>query len=241
MRSGDKRAWRRFEAPQRRRPIFSRDLPLTDRVGGELSNRRRYDRMGSASSMCAWLILRQTPHQGETGCVLGGSPVTYREIENDKGFDSQTLVTKAKKSTRFPQGGRKTAETYQEVAEWGKQARAASLANSYWNQELAGPIGSSSVERSIAEKDEKRVFHRDFHSLSKNFAPTPEPSNLHSPRVENQSDNSSALPSSTPWNPSGWEQLKYFVEARRQFLRAERDEETRREVAVEKAPEVRPR
>ena len=113
---------------------------------GGLIDRHHYDQRGSAIWRYARLILRQTHQQEDTGWVLGGSPVTYREIEEETGFHSRTLerwmrtlrsngyietravaagivvqATKAKKSTRFPQEVRKTAEGLREVADKGTQ------------------------------------------------------------------------------------------------------------------------
>jgi hypothetical protein len=144
---------------------------------GGLIDQRHYDRMGSAIWLYAWLILRQTHQHDDTGWVLGGSPVTYREIEEETGFRSRTLerwmrtlrsngyietrtvaagivvqVTKAKKSTRFPQGVRKSAERLREVADRGTQTGFVRPANQHSNQELTGQISSSSIEESIEKK-----------------------------------------------------------------------------------------
>jgi hypothetical protein len=48
-------------------------------------------RMGSAIWLYGWLVLRQTHQTGTTGWVLGGAPVTYREIEGETGFNRRTL------------------------------------------------------------------------------------------------------------------------------------------------------
>jgi len=144
---------------------------------GSLIDRRHYDRMGSAIWLYAWLILRQTHQQEDTGWMLGGSPVTCREIEEETGFHSRTLerwmrtlrrngyieiravaagvvvqVTRAKKSTRFPQGGRKTAEGLREVADKGTQPASANRHNGHENHGVARGIDSSSVERSIEQR-----------------------------------------------------------------------------------------
>ena len=271
-----------WNAPREARHFFGESAANGDRVRGKdyniglrggLIDRRHYDRMGSAIWLYAWLILRQTHQQEDTGWVLGGSPVTYREIEEETGFHSRTLerwmrtlrrngyietravasgivvqVTKAKKSTRFPQGLRKSAERLREVADGCTQSLCESPANSTSNQELAQPIDRISLERSI-EKDEKQVFHRDFHSPSKNFASTPQRPDKPTSFKENQTGKTAASSSARPQPPRqpqpeylpNWEQLKYLVEARRQLMRAERDEEIRRELAVGKGPEVRRR
>jgi len=58
---------------------------------GVLFEARHYERMGSAVWLYAWLVLRQTHQTGETGWVLGGAPVSYREIEEETGFNVRTL------------------------------------------------------------------------------------------------------------------------------------------------------
>jgi len=58
---------------------------------GVLFEARHYERMGSAVWLYAWLVLRQTHQTGETGWVLGGAPISYREIEEETGFNLRTL------------------------------------------------------------------------------------------------------------------------------------------------------
>jgi hypothetical protein len=58
---------------------------------GVLFEERHYARMGSAIWLYGWLVLRQTHQTGSTGWVLGGAPVTYREIECETGFNRRTL------------------------------------------------------------------------------------------------------------------------------------------------------
>jgi hypothetical protein len=58
---------------------------------GVLFEARHYERMGSAVWLYAWLVLRQTHQTGEVGWVLGGAPVSYREIEEETGFNVRTL------------------------------------------------------------------------------------------------------------------------------------------------------
>ncbi len=58
---------------------------------GVLFEERHYARMGSAIWLYGWLVLRQTHQTGTTGGVLGGAPVTYREIEGETGFNRRTL------------------------------------------------------------------------------------------------------------------------------------------------------
>jgi len=58
---------------------------------GVLFEEQHYARMGSAIWLYGWLVLRQTHQTGTTGWVLGGAPVTYREIEGETGFNRRTL------------------------------------------------------------------------------------------------------------------------------------------------------
>jgi hypothetical protein len=58
---------------------------------GVLFEARHYERMGSAVWLYAWLVLRQTHQSGSTGWVLGGAPVSYKEIEEETGFNVRTL------------------------------------------------------------------------------------------------------------------------------------------------------
>jgi hypothetical protein len=58
---------------------------------GVLFEERHYARMGSAIWLYGWLVLRQTHQTGTTGWVLGGAPITYREIEGETGFNRRTL------------------------------------------------------------------------------------------------------------------------------------------------------
>ena len=58
---------------------------------GVLFEARHYLRMGQAVWLYGWLVLRQTRQLGTMGLVLGGRPVSYREIEEETGFHPRTL------------------------------------------------------------------------------------------------------------------------------------------------------
>ncbi len=58
---------------------------------GVLFEARHYERMGSAVWLYGWLVLRQTHQTGSTGWVLGGAPISYKEIEEETGFNARTL------------------------------------------------------------------------------------------------------------------------------------------------------
>jgi len=229
---------------------------------GVLFEARHHRRMGAAVWLYAWLVLRQTHQQGDIGWVLGGAPISYREIEEETGFNCRTLerwmhvlrrhayieteaaptgvivrITKAKK---FPQGRRNPAYGIRTVAEGVTQSRVPSARYPVWNQQAAGRIGSSSVARSQEIKAEADL-HRDFHTKkpyleSQNQNLNANPSGLGQPQNlsrETQSDSTAG--------PHMQQQNKFFLEARlrRQLIRAEREEAVRRELAVGSGPEVR--
>ncbi|MGA7853269.1 MAG: hypothetical protein WCA15_08070 [Candidatus Acidiferrales bacterium] len=58
---------------------------------GVLFEAHHHARMGAAIWLYGWLVLRQTHQTGSTGWVLGGAPVSYREIEEETGFNRRTL------------------------------------------------------------------------------------------------------------------------------------------------------
>lgn len=154
-----------------------------------LFEEKHYARMGAALWLYGWLVLRQTHQQGSAGWVLGGAPVSYREIEEETGFNRRTLerwmrtlrqhgyietdaapsgvvirITKAKKFRkfqRFPQGVRNTAEGVRKVAGAAPQSCVATASQSHSFQEVAERMGSSSV---VGSKENPAKIHRDFHS-----------------------------------------------------------------------------
>ena len=99
---------------------------------GVLFEAQHYERMGAALWLYGWLVLRQTHQQGSVGWVLGGAPVSYREIEEETGFNCRTLerwmrtlrqqgyieteaapagiIIRISKAKKFPQPGRRFAE-----------------------------------------------------------------------------------------------------------------------------------
>lgn len=58
---------------------------------GVLFEAQHYERMGAAIWLYGWLVLRQTHESDGVGFVLGGAPVSYREIEEETGFNRRTL------------------------------------------------------------------------------------------------------------------------------------------------------
>ncbi len=226
---------------------------------------RHHRRMGAAVWLYGWLVLRQTHQQGGLGWVLGGSPISYREIEEETGFNCRTLerwmhtlrrhgyietgaaptgvivrITKAKK---FPQGSRNSAYGVRKVADGVTQSRVPSAANPNWNQRAAGGIGSSSVAGS-QERTIPADSHMNFHGGNQNAEnakpenqiPDTNPSGL----GQRHTRHSNAELDFTA-GPHLQQQTKFILEARlrQQLIRAERDEAVRRELAVGSGPEVR--
>jgi transposase-like protein len=234
---------------------------------GVLFEQRHYERMGAAIWLYGWLVLRQTHQQGSLGWVLGGAPVSYREIEEETGFNPRTLerwmrtlrrqgyvetesapggivvrITKAKKSAQVSPQARKAADGLRKAAGSFAQKCVAVNCKASPNQEVARPIGSSFIETFI-EKQKQGETHRDFHSpaeiLRKIQLQTQNPSLV--------GHNQTAEPGLQPPAPFDGrhteiqEQQRFLCEARRQqqLLRAEREEAVRREVAAGTGPEVR--
>jgi hypothetical protein len=229
---------------------------------GVLFEAQHYERMGAAVWLYGWLVLRQTHQQGDVGWVLGGSPITYREIEEETGFNPRTLerwmqglrrhgyveteavpagvivrITKAKK---FPQGARNSEESPRKSAGTSPQRGGPNRSHPEWNHERAARISSSSIERS-QERLRTPDSHSDFHTQNHaRFAgpprTNPNPSHLGSNQNGGRDD---AQPDFTAV-PHFQQQQQFFQEARMrvQLLRAEREEAVRRELAVGSGPEV---
>jgi hypothetical protein len=201
---------------------------------GVLFEARHYERMGSALWLFGWLVLRQTHQSGSVGWVLGGAPVTYREIEEETGFNCRTLerwmqtlrrhgyieteaaqggvVIRIAKAKKFPQPGRRFAEGVRKSAETSPQDCGASQGKLLSYQSSATPMGSSSVE-------DKFINPKSF------------------PSVENQ--RKSSRQSQFPTVPATPQMTEAEFRAReRRLLRAEREEAVRRELAVGAGPEV---
>lgn len=136
---------------------------------GVLFEERHYARMGSAVWLYGWLVLRQTHQTGEVGWVLGGAPVSYREIEEETGFNRRTLerwmcalrregyiettatpggvVVRITKAKKYAQPGRGFADGARKNA-WGRpRNRGADADERSENSKDAARISSKSVER----------------------------------------------------------------------------------------------
>lgn len=160
---------------------------------GVLFEAQHHARMGAAIWLYGWLVLRQTHQTGTTGWVLGGAPVSYREIEEETGFNRRTLerwmrllrkhdyistqsapggvivrILKAKKHGRGNESTRpvrNVAEGIRKDAGRGPQHWVADASNLPPEERVAGGIGSSSVVR-IKE----RIEQREIHTPVENFA-----------------------------------------------------------------------
>jgi len=227
---------------------------------GVLFESRHYERMGAAVWLYGWLVLRQTHQQGSVGWVLGGAPVSYREIEEETGFNPRTLerwmqvlrrggyiqteaapggviisITKAKK---FPQGARKVAEGARRVADARPQNRGTNRSYPIMNLEVGAPICSSSVGRSqegSSSHFEQRDFHRSADACGNQNLREPQ-----TPSCVGKTENRSSVQDRDP-NQEFVQPPNPALDARllRQLLRAEREEAVRRELAVGSGPEVR--
>ncbi len=228
---------------------------------GVLFEVRHYKRMGAAVWLYGWLVLRQTHQTGSLGWVLGGSPVSYREIEEETGFNCRTLerwmrtlrhhgyvetdavpggvVVRITKAKKFPQGGRGAAGGLRRLAGAAAQSCVAGAMQMPLNQSPAAGISSSSVSES-QEREETQLIHRDFHrssseGIGQSRTSTSNPSGLGQRQSEPQSPQTESTGSQQPSQPQ-----VFLLEARlrQQLLRAEREEAVRRELAVGTGPEV---
>jgi hypothetical protein len=213
---------------------------------GVLFERKHFEQMGSAIWLYGWLVLRQTHQSGDVGWVLGGSPISYREMEEETGFNRRTLerwmqilrlhgyvktqaapggivmqITKAKK---FAHPSRKIAEGVRRCAGPRPQTSVRGAAQgAFFEFDTAG-IGSSSVAGHIDREISQRLDHKTQHqsglwerqTFSNGFHPGPQQNRSH-----HQSQN-----------------FSYEARERQRLLRYEREEATRRELAVGIGPEV---
>jgi hypothetical protein len=228
---------------------------------GVLFEARHYERMGAAVWLYGWLVLRQTHQQGDVGWVLGGAPISYREIQDETGFNVRTLerwmhtlrreryidteaapagiIVRIMKAKKFPQGARRNADGVRGIAGGATHIRGAKESHRMWNHQPAPGIGSSSVVRS-QERSTPVNTSTDFHGEVQNRKP--QDGSPHStPSGLGQLQNLNQNPETDfPSGPHTQQQNRFFLEARlrQQLLRAEREEAVRRELAVGSGPEV---
>jgi hypothetical protein len=228
---------------------------------GVLFEARHYQRMGSALWLFGWLVLRQTHQQADIGWVLGGSPISYREIEDETGFNVRTLerwmhtlrrhgyiqteaapagvIVRIMKAKKFPQAGRKFAGGVRESAGGATQNRGADRAHPPSNHQPADRIGSSFLDRS-PERLKEPDIHRNFHRKRENLAPQAENSTAKPSCLSGNQNQHRNSENDFPARAHFQTQSNFFLEARlrQQLLRAEREEAVRRELAVGSGPEI---
>src|ERR1700751_232372 len=161
-----------------------RDKTFNTGVRGVLLDAGHYERMGSAIWLYSWFVLRQTHQTGSIGWVLGGAPVSYREIEEETGFNRRTLEGWFRRLRRegyietsaTPTGvvlritkAKKYSQTTRRIADRLRQVAATPTPNCVTTDPQKAPIQqfparmvSSSIER-IKDKEKRREFHRHLH------------------------------------------------------------------------------
>ena len=160
-----------------------RDKNFNTGVRGVLLDAGHYERMGSALWLYSWLILRQTHQTGSIGWVLGGAPVSYREIEEETGFNRRTLegwfrrlrregyietsstptgvVVRITKAKKYSQTTRRIAERLREVAATPTPNCVTTDPQNAPTQQFTARMVSSSIER-IKDKEKRRELHRHY-------------------------------------------------------------------------------
>jgi hypothetical protein len=232
-----------------------RDKNYSTGLRGVLFEARHYARMGAAVWLYGWLVLRETHESGSLGWVLGGKPVSYREIEEETGFNPRTLerwmrtlrrqgyieteaaaggvvirITKAKKfrqSTQFPQRARKAAEGVRKAAGSAPQCCVADRSNHPSNQRARAWISSSSVGR---EKERTPTTPTGLDENQDTGGSQHQRPHLQYPNQTQRIDFESRI------QPGPYASTDY---TRRSLLRAEREDALRRELAAGSGPEVR--
>ena len=161
-----------------------RDKTFNTGVRGVLLDAGHYERMGSALWLYSWLILRQTHQTGSIGWVLGGAPVSYREIEEETGFNRRTLegwfrrlrregyietsatptgvVVRITKAKKYSQTTRRIAERLRQVAATPTPNCVTTDPQNEQIQQFPARMVSSSIER-IKDKEKRSEIHRHLH------------------------------------------------------------------------------
>lgn len=235
-----------------------REKNFSTGLRGVLFEARHYAQMGSAVWLYGWLVLRQTHQSGDVGWVLGGAPVSYLEIEEETKFNRRTLerwmrnlrragyiqtttvqgglsirITKAKK---FPQAVRNSAEGVRRSAGSGTRNCGASTQQVVTHEHVTSGMNSLSIVR-MKEIEARRqscgnLNETQNHSQNGNGNENPNASRSDKKRnpsclEENQNRNHKRVQDQDQNQHILWE-----LRLRQQLLRAERDEEVRRELAV---------
>jgi DNA-binding transcriptional regulator YhcF (GntR family) len=161
-----------------------RDKTFNTGVRGVLLDAGHYERIGSAIWLYSWLVLRQTHQSGSIGWVLGGSPVSYREIEEETDFNRRTLegwfrrlrregyiettaaptgvVVRITKAKKYSQTTRRIAERLRQVAATPTPNCVATDPQNAQIQQFPARMVSSSIER-MKDKEKQGEIHRHLH------------------------------------------------------------------------------
>jgi hypothetical protein len=229
-----------------------RDKNYSTGLRGVLFEARHYERMGPALWLYGWLVLRQTHQSDSVGWVLGGAPVSYREIEEETGFLRKTIerwmktlraygyikteatqrgvIISIMKAKKFAQPHLKFKAGLPKSAGGAPQSCGRVGLKSISNQANAARIGSSSVA-GLKDKELLAAIYteaqRQQQEQRENF----------NPFGSGKSESKPATPLQI-WLQNQPRNSYYETRARQRLLRAERDEEVRRELAVGTGPEV---
>lgn len=237
---------------------------------GVLFESRHYERMGSAVWLFGWLVLRQTHQSGSVGWVLGGKPVTYREIEEETGFNCRTLerwmqtlrrhgyietdaeqggvVIRIAKAKKFPQTPRNFAEGGRKSAERAPQIGGANRSNPRTYQSTTAPIGSSFLADKFISTEPLCSVENQLQAQAHVEGERPMGRenddryfDLPSQHGSEVTERQHGGPGRMPTGRPAPSQQDW--EARRQWRlqRADKEEAVRRELAVGAGPEVRRR
>ena len=238
-----------------------RDKNYNTGVRGVLLDVQHYEKMGSALWLYSWLVLRHTHQSGSIGWVLGGAPVSYREIEEETGFNRRTLeswfrklrrggyietsaapsgvVVRITKSKKFAQTSRRIAEGARGFAGPPTRNCVAIGSEDPSIEQVPGRIGSSSLVRikdKIFPRANQKHFHKEIHNHKQNHQQNP------SGLEEMQQPISTNYTAGDEFEDRLHNLEKHFsFDARysRRLLQRKRDEAVRRELRVGTGPEVR--
>ena len=204
---------------------------------GKRTNRGRWGGCWAARR-CATVKSRK--RRGSTGGLERWLSALRREgyIETTAAQEGISIrITKAKK---FPQAVRKSAEGVRKIAGSGTQNCGANRAQDYMYEQLAGGMNSSSIvrikEREAQRENPESCGNQD-HEQKQNRGRNQRPGEYESPNQnpsglgQNQNQNQ--------FQNREQDQHRYFpweLRLHQQLLRAERDAEVRRELAVGTGP-----
>jgi hypothetical protein len=222
---------------------------------GVLFEARHCERMGAAIWLYGWLVLRQTHQAEEVGWVLAGTPLNYREIEEETGFNRRTLerwmrtlrehgyvlteatasgiivrITKAKKFAQDRPLFHRQARVHTDNSA-GSLRRLA---------EAPTQIRAASSEENQASQSDRSAIYRSF--IAREIE-EPVPSYVTESQKQRPNATTRAIPNSHEGaaRERTLRPIEFLREAQRrvELLRAEREEAVRSELAVGGGPEVK--